>query len=194
MGSRSGRAKALVCLGRFESEAISLPDGKAMFESSDPAFERTAEALTARGHSIIGKFATSAAKKESAGIFSPESATNWRLSDVGFVTAFAAECALRLAQQSCECIEAQASPVTTMAGGFGEAISVAVAALTIFSQPSRQPAPAIQKATASASEIRTILIEERNLIVPASLNCIHLDVESLNNVTRECSANVKPSN
>jgi hypothetical protein len=94
------------------------------------------------------------------------------LSDVDFVTAFAAECALRFAQQSCECIEAQASPVTTMAGEFaGDATSVEGAALAIFSQPSMQPAPAIQKATASASDIRTILIEERNLIVPASLNC-----------------------
>jgi len=70
-----------------------------------------------------------------------------------------------------------------MAGEFaGDATSVEVAALTIFSQPSMQPAPAIQKATASASGTRTILIEERNLIVPASLNCIHLDVEPLNNL------------
>ena len=76
MGSRSGRAKALVCSGGFESEAISLRDGNARFESSDPAFERTAEAFTASGHSIIdGKVAPSAAKRESAGIFSPDAAT-----------------------------------------------------------------------------------------------------------------------
>jgi hypothetical protein len=85
-----------------------------------------------------------------------------------------------LAQQSCECIEAQASPVTTMAGAFaGDTTSVEVAALTIFSQPSMQPAPAIQKATANASDTRTILIEERNLIVQASLNFVRVDVESL---------------
>jgi hypothetical protein len=93
------------------------------------------------------------------------------LLDFGFDSGFAAECALRLAQQSCDCIEAQASPVTTIAGEFaGAAISVELAALAIFSQPSMQPAPAIQKATASASETRTILIEERNLIMLVSLN------------------------
>jgi hypothetical protein len=61
----------------------------------------------------------------------------------------------------------------------GDAISVAGAAVTIFSQPSMQPAPAIQKATASASETRTILTEERNLIMPVSLNSMSFDVESL---------------
>jgi hypothetical protein len=60
-----------------------------------------------------------------------------------------------------------------------DVISVGVWALTIFSQPSRQPKPAIQKATASASETRTILIEERNLIMRASLNSMRVDVESL---------------
>ena len=170
MGSRSGRANALVCSEGFESEVNSLRDGKATFESSDPAFERTAMALTARGQSIIvGKVPASAA--ESSGICLPESATDCRLSDVGFATAFAAECALRLAQQSCDCIEAQASPVTTMAReSAGDAISREGAALAIFSQPSMQPAPAIQKATASASDTRPILTEERNLIMPISLN------------------------
>jgi len=66
-----------------------------------------------------------------------------------------------------------------MAVEFGEnAISVEVAALTMFSQPSRQPKPAIQKATAKASEARRILIEERNLIV-GSLNSMRVAVESL---------------
>jgi hypothetical protein len=67
-----------------------------------------------------------------------------------------------------------------MAGEFaGEAPSVEVAALAIFSQPSMQPAPAIQKATASASDTRTILIEQRSLTMLFSLNCVRVDVESL---------------
>jgi hypothetical protein len=63
-------------------------------------------------------------------------------------------------------MEAQASPVATIVGELtGAAISIEAAAVTIFWQPSKHPAPAIQKATASASDTRTILIEERTLIV-----------------------------
>jgi hypothetical protein len=55
--------------------------------------------------------------------------------------------------------------------------SFAAAAAAIFSQPSRQPAPAIQRATASASPTRTILIEEKNLIALPSLTVCAFDVE-----------------
>ena len=81
-----------------------------------------------------------------------------------------ADWAPRLAQQSWACIAAQASPVATMVSGLaGAPASPGAAALTMFSQPSKQPAPAIQKATASASTTRTILIEERKLILLLSL-------------------------
>ena len=51
--------------------------------------------------------------------------------------------------------------VTELARG---ALTVAAAAVSMLSQPSRQPAPAIQKATANASDTRTILIEESDFI------------------------------
>jgi len=89
----------------------------------------------------------------------------------GFDAEWAAGLTPCLEQQSCECIEAQASPDTTMAAELaGDMASFAAASATIFSQPSMQPPPAIQKATASASVTRTILVEESNLIAMLSLN------------------------
>jgi len=59
----------------------------------------------------------------------------------------------------------------------GDATSLEAAALTMFWHPSKQPAPAIQKATDNASDARMILIEEKSLIVLLSLNCVRVDVE-----------------
>jgi hypothetical protein len=85
---------------------------------------------------------------------------------VTFVDALDAEWLPRLAQQSCDdSIEAQADPEATMIEALADDVtSVAAAALTICSQPSRQPAPAIQKPTANASATRTTRIEESSLI------------------------------
>jgi len=70
-----------------------------------------------------------------------------------------------LGQVSWECIEAQADPAATMVEELaGGAISPEAAAV-MFPQPSMQPAPAIHRATASASDTRTIRIEERDRIV-----------------------------
>ncbi|HEV7747659.1 MAG TPA: hypothetical protein VGO56_21850 [Pyrinomonadaceae bacterium] len=111
--------------------------------------------MTASGQSIIGTGVASTNSDFSKGAFG-----------LRFEAVFDAECPPRFAQQSCdECIEAQADPEATMVVEFaGEVTSVAAEALTICSQPSRQPAPAIQKATVKASATRISLIEESSLI------------------------------
>jgi hypothetical protein len=83
-----------------------------------------------------------------------------------FADVFDVECLPLFAQQSCEeRIEAQADPEATMVVELaGELTSVAAEAFSICSQPSRQPAPAIQKATADASDTRITLLEESSLI------------------------------
>lgn len=113
-----------------------------------------AVALTASGQSIIvpgvaassGAFAEVVMEFECAVVF----ATEW------------ARC---LGQLSSECIEAQAPPAATIIEELvDDATSFDAAAVIRFSQPSMQPAPAIHKPTASASDTRTTLIEETNLI------------------------------
>jgi hypothetical protein len=106
----------------------------------------------------------------------------WAALSEGFATSVALELMrpfamgwlLRLEQQSCPCIDAHESAATTMLAVLSgvslvAGASAADAASTMLSQPSMQPPPAIQKATAKASVTRTILIEERNLILPRSL-------------------------
>jgi hypothetical protein len=83
-----------------------------------------------------------------------------------------------LAQQSCECIDAQAAPEAIIVGEPAWIVPALLAATNMLWQPSRQPAPAIQKATASASTTRTTLTEESNLIVAFSLNCVGIGVEA----------------
>ena len=118
-------------------------------------FDSSAAALTAKGQSIIvGNVpARLGTMKEVVS------------SVCDLAAAFAAEWAPCLAQQSCDCIEAHASPVTTAGGVTDDDTTAEAAALTIPPQPSMQPAPAIHKATASASDTRTTFIEEKNLIV-----------------------------
>jgi hypothetical protein len=138
------------------------------FDVSGLAFDKAAVALIASGQSfIVDEVASSCAQ----------------IVDVvklvfDLAAGFGADFACCFAQQSCERVEAQASPSATMATVFaGELASFMAEALTIFSQPSMQPAPAIQRATASASATRTILIEERNLIAMLSLTKCAAGVE-----------------
>jgi hypothetical protein len=109
--------------------------------------------LTASGQSIIV-----------AGV-AASPGTSGAVVEFDLVLAREAECPRFLAQQSCACIEAQASPAATIrVEPAGDAALLDALAVIMFPQPSKQPAPAIQKATASANDTRTILIEERNLI------------------------------
>ena len=146
--------------------------GTTVLEVSGVAFDNAALAFTASGQSIIGEdvppsSGTLLPAVASAGL--RESSFDF---DSDFTTDLEAALVLCLAQQSRECMEAQASPATTtvgeLAGASLPAISTpglsAAAALIILSQPIRQPAPAIQKATVSASVTRTILNEESDLI------------------------------
>jgi len=112
-------------------------------------------ALTASGQSII----------EFAG--APRSAVTG-VDEVSCVLARLLELGARLApwlaQQSRECIDAQASPVAIIVSELAGMVGVLASAVAMFSQPSMQPAPAIHKATANASTTRTTFIEERKRI------------------------------
>lgn len=52
------------------------------------------------------------------------------------------------------------------------------AATTLFSQPSMQPAPAIQRATVKASTTRSIRMEEKSLILLQSVASKYAFVEA----------------
>jgi len=121
---------------------------------------KAAEAFTARGQSIIEPdvpfSSTVTAAVAGAELFASARDVAFRLPPC-------------LAQQSCDCIEAHASPETTSVEGFVWISFSLLAVALIFSQPSMQPPPAIQKATVSARTTRTSLVE-RDFIKVLSLN------------------------
>ncbi len=148
----------MVCFSIFGSEALALVRSRIVTDWSRVAFVRAAVAFTASGQPsiIVDELAPISEATAVAGV---------RLVVVDLPAVLMEELARCFAQQSPEWAEAQASPATTTFETTLSPVRRFASPLTMFSHPSAQPAPAIQSATVMASTTRTILIEEKNLIL-----------------------------
>jgi len=127
---------------------------------SGPAFDSAAAPFTAKGQAIIEdglapQAKVSALADDCFGVLD----WLWDLDPGDLTPCFAGALCLALAEWP-----AQASPLTINAFDPAGCAALVVAAAKTFSQPSRQPAPAIQAATATASVTLVIRNKENWLI------------------------------